>query len=105
MRTSRIMAILVLLCFTFAGTSRLLAVEPKLVISQDKNEITVMDEVSKTVKFKIKKGVVGELSILTPGESAQILDSVSEGCTIGSHFNPTCSWRFTGGHWVRTCVY
>jgi hypothetical protein len=118
MRYSRIMAILVLLCFTFAGPSILLAQpeekmvtfgDKEFVISYDKEkkEIKIIGE-TEIIKFKRDEGAVGELRLHKIGEPPQTIDWVKinalGNCEITSHHNPTCTWKFTGGRWVRECT-
>ena len=116
MRFSRMLAVLIILCFTFAGTTMLFAQEQKvkfgdrtLSVDYDKarNEVTVKDETGKAVRVvgPVERGKVDELRLHKVGGPPETIDWVTDNCEVHTHFNPTCSYKFIGGNWVKVCVY
>ena len=119
MRYSRILAVLIVLCFTFAGTTMLFAKDQttidldgkKITITYDAvtNRAEVKDAADKPVNVVGPPigGHVGEgkLRLHTVNGPPETIISVTEGCEINTTYNPTCTWKFTGGDWVKTCVY
>lgn len=103
MRTSRIMAILVLLCFTFAGSL--------IVLAGDKKEIKIDN-----VKIEKEKDANGVWKIKKEGVEVpdnDIVDATLEDLIkdleknkeiqLITKENPTCYWYWNGTQWKKYC--
>lgn len=112
MRTSRILAVLLLLCFTFAGTSMLWA-QPVDVPVRLGNERFTLRYDSNTRAFDgirneagqiqpTRQGPVWNLRIMEHGQPPQRIISVPDGTIITSG-DGTCVWYFIGGTWIQFC--
>lgn len=119
MRISRFMAVLLCLCFTFAGASALAADKEIKAIKGDK-EITVTVDADnfKLKNVKIKDGTMEEVVVSQPIERhgnnvtdleikrkngpADTIQYVPDDTTIISGTG-TCVWYFSGGGWHQYC--
>ena len=120
MRTSQIMAILLIMCFTFAGASAL-AVDKEIKVKKGNKEITVtVDDSNYNLKnVKVKDGTmaeedftsganerhgsdVTELRIKRKRGPAEDIQFVTEGTVILSGTG-TCVWYFSMSQWHQYC--
>jgi len=118
MRSSRIMAIILCLCFTFAG-SFALAQDENIVVERGNRTITVtVDHNNMLKKVIIRDGTAEEdvtrranerhgdnltdLQIKRKHGPAEDIKFVTEGTVIESGTG-TCVWKFSGGHWHQYC--
>ena len=97
MSTSRIMAILLCLCFTFAGASPVWA-EP---INVDGDRLERVTEQGQVRARRNNETVTGH--VVTLGEIINYLQRNRDSIQVITKDNPTCYWYWDGSQWRRYC--
>ena len=113
MRNSRIMAVMIVICFTVSGASMVWGKEKECKYKHDatKKVVVITDDSGKFEKFKINdqegpadnSGQVGRMSI-NFGDSTgnQGVIEVEDGMCIFTG-SGTCVTYFSGGTWHKRC--
>ena len=112
MRPSRMIPILFLLCFTFAGTSMLCAGE-WLEFNTPKGKFLVeLNDYKEIIRGVTPWGVelapkdIGELGFIEKNDRQHIfyeLKEFPEGAVVVTGPGNTCVWYFDGRHYVYIC--